>query len=571
MRSDLRPSSVSTLAALTVLALAAGAAPALAEDPATPATVGIGRATTDTYDRGSFSVSAWTDAAQAKVTTVSAKIRKGDTVVTEIPELPPLSYNPSVFRLPAATPLKLTEDGGAIPELGTYAIDITATDSLGNTLTRTDAGTLDFTLKPQLDFGLTAPDWKSRSSVPSGMLLGIQPGSGDIVPITGRDITLRRLADDTAPARTATTDDQGTYTGEAYTDVKLGEEFRVSYSENSAQVHGSVGYTRSVYTLTPRTLKVSAKADRTRVLPGQKVTVTGTLTDPNAPDQPAEGTPRVDTSLAGQQVRVSLGIDGRTDGFVGQTVTTGADGTFTAQLPHVPGLRLNTWVVTPVDPYLTFGDVSGPLAIPEEGRISLASATLGADGKATLTGSFRSWYNPWKSRWDTSGQKLVLEYSADGRTGWRTLASGTSATYPGFYVLSGKSTSGYYRVRHPLSDRFLESSTIIWGMGRSATKILAVNASPEPVRKGATVTVTGRLQHQIGTTWKNYGNAPVTVWFKAKGSNTWKQLGSARTDSTGVATFKKASTVDGWYTMRHSGDGTHFNSSYAYEDYVDVR
>ncbi|BAU85013.1 htaa domain protein [Streptomyces laurentii] len=126
-------------------------------------------------------------------------------------------------------------------------------------------------------------------------------------------------------------------------------------------------------------------------------------------------------------------------------------------------------------------------------------------------------------------------------------------------------------MRHPLSDRFLESSTIIWGMGRSATKILAVNASPEPVRKGATVTVTGRLQHQIGTTWKNYGNAPVTVWFKAKGSNTWKQLGSARTDSTGVATFKKASTVDGWYTMRHSGDGTHFNSSYAYEDYVDVR
>jgi hypothetical protein len=568
-----RPSRTSSLAALTVLALAAGTAPALAEGPAAPATVGIGVATTNDYQRGNFTVNAWTDAPQATVTSVSARIRKGDTVVTEIPDLAPMGYSPGRYQLPSAATLKLTEDGGALPELGKYAIDITATDSLGNTLTRTGAGTLDFTLKPQLEeFGLSKPVWNDRSSRPTGKLLGAQPGSGDLVPITGRDISVRRLTENAAePDRTATTDDAGGFTTAPYGDVKLGEEFRVSYSENSEQVHGSVDYTRSIYALTSRTLTVTAKADRARVLPGQKVTVTGSLTDPNAPSQPTGGTPQVDTSLAGQQVRVGLGYDGREDGRVWQTVTTDANGNFSAQLPSVPGLDLNSWVVSSVDPYLTFANVTGKLAMPQEAWIGVANGTLAADGRVNVTGTFRSWFNPWKSSWSTSGQKLVLEYSADGRTGWRTIANGTATSYPGFYSLGAKSTSGYFRLRHPVSDQFAETVSATGRLTRNATKILAVNASPEPVRKGATVTVTGRLQHQIGTTWKNYGNAPVTVWFKAKGSNTWKQLGSARTNSTGVATFKKASTVDGWYTMRHSGDGTHFNSQYAYEDYVDVR
>ncbi|MEU8539335.1 hypothetical protein AB0C52_04925 [Streptomyces sp. NPDC048717] len=581
MRSDLRASSASraprvsrvsrtsVIAAVTVLALAAGTAQALADDPATPSPVGVGRATTDTFQRGNFTVNAWTDAPQATVTKVSAKIRKGDTVVTEIAQLSPVAYNPGRFQAP--TVLKLAEDGGTIQDLGKYAIDVTATDSLGNTVTRTDAGTLDFTLTPQLDFGLSTPKWNDRTSRPTGTLVGAQPGSGDLVPITGRGISVLRLGVADEAARTVATDDLGIFSGEPYTDVKVGEEFRVSYNEDSEQVHGSFDFVKSIYSLVPRSIKATATADRTRVLPGQQVTVTGTLNDPNAPATPAEGTPQVDTSLAGQQVRVGFGSFGREDGRVTRTVTTDANGRFTAKLPFVPGLNLDSWVVTPVDPYLSFPKVTGKLAIPQEGRITLETVALAADGTGTLTGTFRSWYNPWNAQWQTGGQKLVLEHSADGRTGWRTLASGTSKTYPGFYALSGKGFSGYYRVRHPLSDQFLDSSTAIWRMSRNATRILNVNAAPEPVRKGKTVTVTGKLQHQVGTTWKTYGNAPVTVWFKAKGSKTWTKLGSAKTNSSGVATYKKAATVSGWYTMRHSGDGSHFNSANAYEDYVEVR
>ncbi|MFI8828074.1 hypothetical protein [Streptomyces sp. NPDC053431] len=582
MRSDLRPAAhpashrtaaprpashrtAATLAALTVLALGAGTAPALAEDPAppAPATVGIGRAVTEEYQRGAFHVNVWTDAATATVTTVSAKIRKNDTVVTEIPALTQAAWNKNYFSLPAGTALKLTEDGGGIPELGRYAIDITATDSLGHTLTRTDAGTLDFTLKPQLDLGFSAPSWDDRSTRPSGTLLGVQPGSGDLVPISGGRVSVQRLTPDTGTAQTATTDETGAFTGEPYADVRIGDEFRVSYAENNDQVHGSYAFTRSIATVRSRQVTVTATADRTRLLPGEKVTVTGRMTDPANADAP----------LAEQQLRVGLAMAGYTGSPVWQTVSTDADGRFTAQLPSAPGTRLDSWVVSSVDPFLSFPGVSGPLAMPQEGRVVVYRGLLAADGKVNVIGAFRPWYNPKQFFGHNVPETLLLENSADGLTGWRTIATyaANESGFPVLFNLNGRSQGGFFRVRHVLSDAFAETTGATFRLVRTPTRIVGVNANPEPVRKGAAMTVTGTLQQQIGSTWKVYGNAPVTLWFQARGSTAWKQLATGRTAANGVVTFPTKATVDGSYTLRHNGDGSHFNAPAAYADYVDVR
>ncbi|MFI1811584.1 hypothetical protein ACH414_14805 [Streptomyces sp. NPDC020422] len=565
MRSDLRPSSrtASAVAALTVLALGAGTAPAIAEEPTppAPATVGIGRAVTEEYQRGAFHVDAWTDAAGATVTAVSAKIRKGDAVVAEIPALTQASWNRNYFSLPAATTLKLTEDGGTIPELGKYAIDITATDSLGNTLTRTDAGTLDFTLKPQLDIGFSAPSWDDRSTRPSGRLLGVQPGSGDLVPIPGRGISVQRLTPDTGVAQ-ATTDEKGEFIGEPYGEVGIGDEFRVSYAENSEQVHGSYGSTRQISTWHSRSVTVTAGADKTRLLPGEKVTITGRMTDPKNADAP----------LAEQEVRVGLAAGGYTGSPVWQTVSTDADGRFTAQLPSAPGTRLDSWVVSSVDPFLSFPSVGARLAMPQESRVLVSRGLLAADGKVTVTGTFRPWYNP-EQFYGYASEKLLLENSADGRTGWRVLATSYAdgSDFPVSFNLNGRSQGGYFRVRHPLSDVFTESGSVVFRMVRTPTRVVSVNAAPEPVRKGAVVTVTAGVQQQIGGVWKAYGNAPVSLWFQARGQSAWKQLATGRTAANGVSTFKTKATVDGWYVVRHSGDASHFNAPAAVADYIDVR
>lgn len=140
--------ATAVVAAATVSGLALTATPAFA-DGASP--LGIGRAVTDTQQRGTFSVPVWSDDDADAVASVSAVIRDGDTPVGDpIPLVQAVPTSAQTWTLPSDGLLELTEDGGRMPHLGTYAIDITATDAGGATLTRTDAGTLDFTLIPRI-------------------------------------------------------------------------------------------------------------------------------------------------------------------------------------------------------------------------------------------------------------------------------------------------------------------------------------------------------------------------------------------------------------------------------------
>src|SRR5690242_2161741 len=122
-----------------VPAVALAAAAALATSLALPAVaaadtdpVGIGVLRPDADDHGSFSVPVWTDDPDATLTSVTATVRDGDTNVTTVP----LTGVNGLWSPIHA--LKLTEDGGPMPHLGDYAVDVTATDSDGNTLTRSD-------------------------------------------------------------------------------------------------------------------------------------------------------------------------------------------------------------------------------------------------------------------------------------------------------------------------------------------------------------------------------------------------------------------------------------------------
>lgn len=117
----------------SVAALSGGLAvtPALAADSGP---LGIGLARTADTQRGSFTVPVWTDAPGGTVTSVKATVRDGDAVVVDAL---PLAGSGEQWSVPSDAVLKLTEDGGAMPHLGRYAVDVTATDDQGNTVTRT--------------------------------------------------------------------------------------------------------------------------------------------------------------------------------------------------------------------------------------------------------------------------------------------------------------------------------------------------------------------------------------------------------------------------------------------------
>ncbi|KQX10738.1 hypothetical protein ASC82_24130 [Streptomyces sp. Root431] len=575
MRADLRPSrsltarltarltaGLAAAAALAATTLAVTAGQASAADPL----VGVGRAVTDDAQRGIFQVTAWTDAPQARITRVSAKVRQGDTVLVDIPTLPvvPDPWDPSVanlFRLPDTAVLKLVEDGGRIPALGTYAIDVTATDSLGNKVTRTDAGQLDFRLRPELTFDPGKPTYADRNARPSGTLVGIQPGSGDRVPLVGRPVSVERLAPVKTAAQQAVTDAAGRFTAAPYpvpsADLEAGTRFHAAFTDDSAEVHGTVEDYRDLSVWVPRKVAVTATADKKRALSGQTVTISGRMTDPAAANAP----------VADHPVRVRLG--GPYGTGPNATVRTSADGRFTARLVAAAGRYSGGWTVESSDRYVDFPTRSGALAIPLESRTDLTSIRLSADGRVTVSGTFRARYETDPSF--PAAQFVRLEQLVGG--GWKAIAwASVNSAYYNDFTLSAASKGGWFRVRHLTTDDFAESVTPSFRLTRLDTRIVSLNAGPEPVAKGGYVTVTGGLQHYADFNWRAYANAPVVLQFQPRGSTAWKQMATGRSNASGNVSLKAKVTGDGTWRIRHYGDAKHFNTpASAGGDYVDMR
>lgn len=105
---------------------------------------------------------------------------------------------------------------------------------------------------------------------------------------------------------------------------------------------------------------------------------------------------------------------------------------------------------------------------------------------------------------------------------------------------------------------------------RAAT--LSVNASPEPVKKGKTVTVTGKLSRANWTTsrYAGYATQPVQLQFRKKGSDTYSTLKTVTSSSTGTLSTTTTADVDGYYRFSFAGSST-TGSVKATGDFVDVQ
>lgn len=102
---------------------------------------------------------------------------------------------------------------------------------------------------------------------------------------------------------------------------------------------------------------------------------------------------------------------------------------------------------------------------------------------------------------------------------------------------------------------------------------LTIAATPQPIARGRTLTVTGKLS---GAAWE-YG-APsglagqkVELQFKKAGSGTtWSTLATAWTDTTGAVSIRRAAWNDGAWRLHYTGNAN-TAGSYSWADNVDVR
>ncbi|WP_327115630.1 hypothetical protein OG206_13240 [Streptomyces sp. NBC_01341] len=98
------------------------------------------------------------------------------------------------------------------------------------------------------------------------------------------------------------------------------------------------------------------------------------------------------------------------------------------------------------------------------------------------------------------------------------------------------------------------------------------DASPEPVTKGRTITVTGRLTRAdwVKHTYTGYAGKPVSLQFRKAGSSVYSTVKTATSSSTGSLKTTVKATVDGYWRWSFGGSSTSGTAAAA-GDFVDVR
>ncbi|MFG2440956.1 hypothetical protein [Streptomyces sp. NPDC048508] len=101
---------------------------------------------------------------------------------------------------------------------------------------------------------------------------------------------------------------------------------------------------------------------------------------------------------------------------------------------------------------------------------------------------------------------------------------------------------------------------------------LTVNAAPEPVKKGKTITVTGLLSRANWDTAKyaGYTAQSVQLQFRKKSSDTYTTVKTVKSDSKGNLKTTTTATADGYFRYNFAGTST-TPAVKATGDYVDVQ
>jgi hypothetical protein len=106
---------------------------------------------------------------------------------------------------------------------------------------------------------------------------------------------------------------------------------------------------------------------------------------------------------------------------------------------------------------------------------------------------------------------------------------------------------------------------------KRTTKVV-IDASPEPVTKGRTITVTGTLTRAGWETWtyQGYGSRTVTLQYSKKGTTSWAAVKSVTSDAKGQLKTTVKASADGSFRWTYAGDAAS-TATTGGTDYVDVQ
>jgi len=350
-------------------------------------------------------------------------------------------------------------------------------------------------------------------------------------------------------------------------------------SRRSASVVASVGTTPTYVGVSSDPVSLTGRTIPTRIsvgvapLPspsyvvGDPVTVSGRLEGQNWSDEWY--------GLAGLSVRIyHYNSETRIQTLV-TTTATGPDGSYSAAVRvPAPGqwrVAYEPWrtdsypfrhaEVNKVSDYLdaryrtqVAGFNVSPEPVAKGGTVTARGTVLRTLANGTTTPATDGWVD--------------LAFSTD-KSIWTHVAQRAVGSTGAFSIPATATKDGYWRVRYIGGTYNLSTTSASdYVDTRYKTTISSFNASPEPVRYGDPVTVSGKLSGYT-TSWAALSGRTVYVYFVPKGSTTATYLGSDSTNSSGV--FKRSFTAkrDGYWYARYKGSSTYVPVT-TFRDYVEV-
>ncbi|MGW1026294.1 hypothetical protein ACWD4J_21820 [Streptomyces sp. NPDC002577] len=133
-----------------------------------------------------------------------------------------------------------------------------------------------------------------------------------------------------------------------------------------------------------------------------------------------------------------------------------------------------------------------------------------------------------------------------------------------------KAAGVYYRIDDDGYDSIGRSTSATATVKRAAK--VTTNASPEPVKKGATLTVTGSLTRANWATgsYSGYTGQSVALQFKAKGGSSYSTVKTVTSGTSGALKTTVTASTDGYWRYSFAGTSTTAAKT-STADYVDVQ
>lgn len=358
------------------------------------------------------------------------------------------------------------------------------------------------------------------------------------------------------------TDTDGRFAG----NVRNAAARRITATYRGDTTYAKASAGRGGLTPIPASARISVDVSPRPQTVGQAVTATGL-----AEYQTADGRW---LPLADQPVRIWFRPFNDNDPYTDLIVRTrtAADGTYKTSVP-VPGSYYWTADVAcshtaEEQPYKCASVGTDYYEARYPSRITALSVKAEPDrqlGETHVTGRIEAWtvdgWVPWYGG-------VQLSFRKAGSATFKRIAAFYPETKGALDTTAALYGPGTWRVETNDST-LLPSSATHAGDPRQVSFFTSFNASPEPVRKGRTITVQGTLKRHPSS-WQAYAKQTVKLYFQPKGSKKWAYEGKATTDKKGHFTHGFKAAKDGTWRAVFAGNSSYLSTT-GPGDYVDVR